>query len=144
MKDIGNDQYASYCLKKWGHRNRYDAPRGYPRQSALVIWAKGKDISHPDNGVMDRAIETVSYVVKTYLNGEQRLIVTLYFEPQWDPRNNKNMKEVFSRPTPFILKSLRIRRANKLNLKVAIGFKDVFGNYGSAVEDTLPLKLKAA
>ncbi|WP_417550131.1 hypothetical protein [Methylophaga sp.] len=49
----------------------------------------------------------------------------------------KEMQRVFDRPTPFILKSLRVTRASKNNLKSEVGFKNVFGKFGSAVENTL-------
>ena len=49
----------------------------------------------------------------------------------------KEMERVFDRPTPFILKSLRVTRSSKNNLKAEVGFKNVFGKFGSAVENTL-------
>ena len=49
----------------------------------------------------------------------------------------KEMKRVFDRPTPFILNSLRVKRSSKNRLIAEVGFKDVFGRFGSAVEDTL-------
>lgn len=49
----------------------------------------------------------------------------------------KEMKRVFDRPTPFILKSLRVKRSNKKKLVAEVGFKDVFGKFGTAVEYTL-------
>jgi hypothetical protein len=49
----------------------------------------------------------------------------------------KEMKRVFDRPTPFILNSLRVKRSSKNRLIAEVGFKDVFGNFGEAVENIL-------
>lgn len=49
----------------------------------------------------------------------------------------KEMNKVFDRPTPFILKSLRVTRASKNKLVSEVGFKNVFGKFGAAVENTL-------
>ena len=48
------------------------------------------------------------------------------------------MRRVFDRPTPFILRGLRVTKyAKKTDLQAEVGFKDVYGRSGEAVENTL-------
>lgn len=47
------------------------------------------------------------------------------------------MQGAFSNPTPFVLNSLRVDRATKQDLKAAVGFKNVYGDFGGAVEKIL-------
>ena len=48
------------------------------------------------------------------------------------------MQDSFDRPTPFVLRGLRVAKwASKQDPTAAIWFKDVFGKFGEAVENTL-------
>lgn len=48
------------------------------------------------------------------------------------------MFDVFERPTPFVIRGLRVaKHAKKTDPTAAIWFKDVFGRFGEAVEDVL-------
>lgn len=48
------------------------------------------------------------------------------------------MQQAFDRPTPFVLRGLRVAKwAKKKDPTAAIWFKDVFGRHGEAVENTL-------
>jgi len=72
------DVEAVQFLELWGMANRVGGPKGLPKVSSHVPVARGKDIEWSDYRV-----ELVGYIVQ-HLDGEDRKIVKLYFEPQSD------------------------------------------------------------
>lgn len=47
------------------------------------------------------------------------------------------MKGSFSNPTPFVLNALRVERATKKDLKAAVGYKNIYGEFGGVSEKIL-------
>lgn len=72
-------QEAIMYLELWGKDNCIGGPKAYPKVSAHVPVARGKDADWTINEV-----EIVGQVVKRYLEEGHEAIVKLYYVPQSD------------------------------------------------------------
>ena len=73
---VRNEEAIQY-LELWGLANRVGGPRAYPRASSHVPVARGKEAEWTNHKV-----ELVGWVVQQCLDGQEKIIVKLYFEPQ--------------------------------------------------------------
>ena len=90
------------------------------------VTSNAQDVSR---SLSDAARRQVPYALKESMNSVAKEIIK---------EEQKEMRRVFDRPTPFILNGLRVTKyATKQDLTVQIGFKDVFGRSGEAVENSL-------
>lgn len=71
------NEEAIKMLEAWGLANCVGGPKGFPKMSAHVPVARGKDAEWTNHKV-----ELVGWVVQRCLDGRERVFVKLYFEPQ--------------------------------------------------------------
>jgi hypothetical protein len=87
------------------------------------------DTSKASKFLSDLAVKQVPYALKEAVNSLSKDIIK---------HEQSIMRSVFDRPTPFVESGLRIKTwATKESPIADIGFKDVFGRMGSAVESAL-------